>query len=241
MPQSRPAHIVTHGQTTRLGEFRSFGIFVFRNSGFKAQDASCVLFILFLVLILVNLFELIFILHFFLYYNRWNILSKKVQHGGSLRLPEYAYVVLASEASLCDIGTSCNTIHHKIVQSAVFERFIIASRSLGFYGFFLCQKLWRGPCRGWICQSGIYLCSILVASIVYNLIAWYGCGRIGKLMAIYFGILFIVTVLSSSSSLSPVKNGNGCLLTGEEAIKSSPSSATTGFPPDVGEADKSGK
>ena len=35
---------------------------------------------------------------------------KKGQHGGSLRLPAYAYVVRISGANLCDIGTSCNTI-----------------------------------------------------------------------------------------------------------------------------------
>ncbi len=37
---------------------------------------------------------------------------KKGQHGGSLRLPEYAYVVRISEANLCDIGTSCNTTYN---------------------------------------------------------------------------------------------------------------------------------
>ncbi len=31
---------------------------------------------------------------------------KKGQHGGSLRLPAYAYVVRISGANLCDIGTS---------------------------------------------------------------------------------------------------------------------------------------
>ena len=38
--------------------------------------------------------------------------SKKGQQGGSLRLPEYAYVVRISEANLCDIGTSCNTTYN---------------------------------------------------------------------------------------------------------------------------------
>ena len=37
---------------------------------------------------------------------------KKGQHGGSLRLPAYAYVVRISGANLCDIGTSCNTIYN---------------------------------------------------------------------------------------------------------------------------------
>lgn len=34
--------------------------------------------------------------------------SKKGQQGGSLRLPEYAYVVRMSVTNLCDIGTSCD-------------------------------------------------------------------------------------------------------------------------------------
>ncbi len=39
---------------------------------------------------------------------------KKGQHGGSLRLPAYAYVVRISGANLCDIGTSCKTPHKNI-------------------------------------------------------------------------------------------------------------------------------
>ena len=40
--------------------------------------------------------------------------SKNGQHGGSLRLPEYVYVVRMSVANLCDIGTSCKTPHKNI-------------------------------------------------------------------------------------------------------------------------------
>lgn len=45
--------------------------------------------------------------------------SKKGQHGGSLRLPEYAYVVRMSVANLCDIGTSCKTTHKNIGITAI--------------------------------------------------------------------------------------------------------------------------
>ena len=47
------------------------------------------------------------------------LLSKKGQHGGSLRLPEYAYVVRLSVANLCDIGTSCKTPHENIGSTAI--------------------------------------------------------------------------------------------------------------------------
>ena len=45
--------------------------------------------------------------------------SKKGQHGGSLRLPEYAYVVRMSVANLCDIGTSCKTPHKNKGSTAI--------------------------------------------------------------------------------------------------------------------------
>ena len=45
--------------------------------------------------------------------------SKKGQHGGSLRLPEYAYVVRMSVTNLCDIGTSCKTTHKNIDSTAI--------------------------------------------------------------------------------------------------------------------------
>lgn len=42
--------------------------------------------------------------------------SKKGQHGGSLRLPEYAYEVRMSAANLCGIGT---TPHENIGSTAI--------------------------------------------------------------------------------------------------------------------------
>lgn len=44
---------------------------------------------------------------------------KKGQHGGSLRLLEYTYVVRISEANLCDIGTSYKTPHKNIGFTAI--------------------------------------------------------------------------------------------------------------------------
>ncbi|EFI39247.1 hypothetical protein HMPREF9010_00306 [Bacteroides sp. 3_1_23] len=47
------------------------------------------------------------------------LLSKIGHHGGSLRLPEYAYEVRMSAANLCDIGTSCKTPHENIGSIAI--------------------------------------------------------------------------------------------------------------------------
>ena len=69
--------------------------------------------------------------------------SKKGQHGGSLRLPEYAYVVRISEANLCDIGTSCNTAYNNFghIASPIWLCHIICRNTLT--RFFLCRRLWR--------------------------------------------------------------------------------------------------
>lgn len=68
---------------------------------------------------------------------------KKGQHGGSLRLPAYAYVVRISGANLCDIGTSCNTIYNNFghIASPIWLCHIICRNTL--IRFFLCRRLWR--------------------------------------------------------------------------------------------------
>lgn len=62
--------------------------------------------------------------------------SKKGQQGGSLRLPEYAYVVRISEANLCDIGTSCNTVYNNF-EHTVFLIMIMSDYSLKYFCWIL--------------------------------------------------------------------------------------------------------
>lgn len=67
---------------------------------------------------------------------------RKGQHGGSLRLPNYAYVVRISEANLCDIGTSCNTAYNSFGHTTFLVRlYLVVSRNISAE-IFRCRSLW---------------------------------------------------------------------------------------------------
>lgn len=68
---------------------------------------------------------------------------KKGHHGGSLRLPEYAYVVRISKANLCDIGTSCKTAYTSFGHTTFLVRlYLIVIRNIPT-GIFRCRSLWE--------------------------------------------------------------------------------------------------